>query len=691
MKCFILHESRGFLRVHVNVVNMTLDEADILEEYLNRLDGIKKASVSHRTSNAIIEFFDNREGIINSLANFNYDTCNIVVDNSSRALNVKYEEKLYWHIFQRAFNTLFLPIPIRTIITTFKSIPFIVKGLKSLFKGKIEVAVLDATTIGVSLLRNDFSTASNIIFLLGFSDILEEWTHKKSISDLAGAMSINVDKVWTIANDGSEVLVSIKEIEKGDKIVVRTSNTIPLDGVVVDGEMSVNESSMTGESLPVVKRNGSSVYAGTVVDEGQCVIEVKNTSGKGRVDAIIKMIEESEKLKSQAESKAVHLSDKLVPYSFVLTGAVYLFTRNVTKALAVLMVDYSCALKLSMPISVLSAIKEASYNHISVKGGKFLEAIHEANTIVFDKTGTLTYSTPRVYKVVPFGEYDEKKSLCLAACLEEHFPHSIANAVIEKAKEENLFHQDELHAKVEYLVAHGIVSTVSDKRVIIGSYHFVFEDEKCIIPSDKQELFDNLPDEYSHLYMAIDGKLAAVILIEDPIRKEAREVISKLHTMGFDKVVMMTGDSLRTAKAVAYKVGVDDFRAEVLPEDKANFIKEEHKLGRKVVMVGDGINDSPALSEADCGIAVSDGAAIAREIADITISEDNLYSLLTLKKLSDALMDRIHSNYRIIMGFNSGLIVLGVFGILGSTTTAYLHNASTLLISMHSMTNLLKD
>ncbi len=691
MKCIILHESKGFLRVHVNVINMTLNEADILEEYLNRIDGIKKASVSHRTSNAIIEFFDNREGIINSLANFNYDTCNIVVDNSSRALNVGYEEKLYWHIFQRAFNTLFLPIPIRTVITAFKSIPFILKGLKSLFNGKIEVAVLDATTIGVSMIRNDFSTAGNIIFLLGFSDILEEWTHKKSISDLAGAMSINVDKVWTIANDGSEVLVSIKEIEKGDKIVVRTSNTIPLDGVVVDGEMSVNESSMTGESLPATKRNGSSVYAGTVVDEGQCVIEVKNTSGKGRVDAIIKMIEESEKLKSQAESKAVHLSDKLVPYSFVLTGAVYLFTRNVTKALAVLMVDYSCALKLSMPISVLSAIKEASYNHISIKGGKFLEAIHEANTIVFDKTGTLTYSTPTVYKVVPFGEYDEKESLRLAACLEEHFPHSIANAVIEKAKQDNLFHQDELHAKVEYLVAHGIVSTIDNKRVIIGSYHFVFEDEKCAISSDKQELFDNLPDEYSHLYMAIDGKLAAVILIEDPIRKEAREVISKLHTLGFDKVVMMTGDSLRTAKAVAYKVGVDDFKAEVLPEDKANFIKEEHKLGRKVVMVGDGINDSPALSEADCGIAVSDGAAIAREIADITISEDNLYSLLTLKELSDALMDRIHSNYRLIMGFNSGLIVLGVFGILGSTTTAYLHNASTLLISMHSMTNLLKD
>ncbi len=690
MKCIILHESKGFLRVHVNVVNMTLKEADILEEYLNRIDGVLKGSVSHRTSNAIIEYKDNRDGIIDGLANFHFETCDIVVSNSSRALNVSYEEKLYWHIFNRAFNILFMPFSIRTIITTIKAIPFIWKGLKSLFKGKIEVALLDATTIGVSLIRNDFSTAGNIIFLLGFSDILEEWTHKKSISDLAGAMAVNVDKVWLKTQD-SEVLVSIKEIEKGDQIVVRTSNTIPLDGVVVDGEMSVNESSMTGESLPVVKRCGSSVYAGTIVDEGQCTIKVTNTSGSGRVDSIIKMIEESEKLKSNAESKAVHLSDRLVPYSFLLTGLTYLFTRNVNKALAVLMVDYSCALKLSMPISVLSAIKEASYHHISVKSGKFLEAISEANTIVFDKTGTLTYSLPTVYKVVPFSNLNEDECLRLAACLEEHFPHSIANAVINKAKEKDLYHGEEMHAKVEYLVAHGIASTINDKRVIIGSYHFVFEDEKCEIASDKQIEFDNLPDEYSHLYMAIDGKLAAVILIEDPIRKEAKEVINSLHDFGFDKVVMMTGDSYRTAKAVALKVGVDDFKAEVLPEDKANFIKNEHQNGRIVVMVGDGINDSPALSEADCGIAVSDGAAIAREIADVTISEDNLYTLLTLKKLSDSLMDRIHSNYRIIMGFNSGLILLGIFGVLTGTTTAYLHNVSTLLISMHSTTNLLKD
>ncbi len=690
MKCIILHESRGFLRVHVNVVNMSLDEADILEEYLNKISGVKKSSVSHRTSNAIIEYKDNRDGIIDMLSKFSYKTCDIVVSNSSRALNVAYEEKLYWHIFNRAFNTLFMPFSIRRIITLIKAVPFIWKGLKSLLKGNIEVALLDATTIGVSIARNDFSTASNIIFLLGFSDILEEWTHKKSISDLANAMAVNVDKVW-LKNADSEVLVSIKEIKKGDQIVVRTSNTIPLDGIVVDGEMSVNESSMTGESLPVLKRCGSSVYAGTIVDEGQCIIKVTNTSGCGRVDSIIKMIEESEKLKSNAESKAVHLSDRLVPYSFVLTGLTYLFTRNVTKALAVLMVDYSCALKLSMPISVLSAIKEASYHHISVKGGKFLEAVSDANTIVFDKTGTLTYSLPSVYKVVPFGELNEDECLRLAACLEEHFPHSIANAVINKAKEKDLFHNDELHAKVEYLVAHGIASTINEKRVIIGSYHFVFEDEKCVVDLDKQEEFNNLPDEYSHLYMAIDGRLAAVVLIEDPIRQEAKEVIDKLHKVGFDKVVMMTGDSYRTAKAVALKVGVDEFRAEVLPEDKANFIKDEHKLGRVVVMVGDGINDSPALSEADCGIAVSDGAAIAREIADVTISEDNLYTLLTLKELADSLMDRIHSNYRFIMGFNSGLILLGVFGILTGTTTAYLHNVSTLLISMHSTTNLLKD
>ncbi len=690
MKCIILHESRGFLRVHVNVVNMSLDEADILEEYLNKISGVKKSSVSHRTSNAIIKYKDNRDGIIDMLSKFSYKTCDIVVSNSSRALNVAYEEKLYWHIFNRAFNTLFMPFSIRRIITLIKAVPFIWKGLKSLLKGNIEVVLLDATTIGVSIARNDFSTASNIIFLLGFSDILEEWTHKKSISDLANAMAVNVDKVW-LKNEDSEVLVSIKEINKGDQIVVRTSNTIPLDGIVVDGEMSVNESSMTGESLPVLKRCGSSVYAGTIVDEGQCIIRVTNTSGCGRVDSIVKMIEESEKLKSNAESKAVHLSDRLVPYSFVLTGLTYLFTKNVTKALAVLMVDYSCALKLSMPISVLSAIKEASYHHISVKGGKFLEAVSDANTIVFDKTGTLTYSLPSVYKVVPFGELNEDECLRLAACLEEHFPHSIANAVINKAKEKDLFHNDELHAKVEYLVAHGIASTINEKRVIIGSYHFVFEDEKCVVDLDKQEEFNNLPDEYSHLYMAIDGRLAAVVLIEDPIRQEAKEVIDKLHKAGFDKVVMMTGDSYRTAKAVALKVGIDEFKAEVLPEDKANFIKDEHKLGRVVVMVGDGINDSPALSEADCGIAVSDGAAIAREIADVTISEDNLYTLLTLKELADSLMDRIHSNYRFIMGFNSGLILLGVFGILTGTTTAYLHNVSTLLISMHSTTNLLKD
>ncbi len=690
MKCIILHEAVGYLRVHVNVLNMTLNEADILEEYLNRLDYIKRAKVYERTSDVTINYIDgNRDKLINSLSSFSFSN-DLIPVSSSRALNREFEEKTYWHIFNRAFNTLFMPLPIRTCITIIKAIPFIVKGIKSLFAGKIEVALLDATTIGVSILRNDFSTASNIIFLLGFSDILEEWTHKKSISDLASAMSINVDKVW-LFKDGKETLVSIKDVEKDDEIVVRTSNTIPLDGVVVDGQVSVNESSMTGESLPVMKKDGDSVFAGTVVDEGQCVIKVTNTCGNGRYDAIVKMIEESQKLKSAAESKANHLSDSLVPYSFLLTGAVYLFTRNVSKALAVLMVDYSCALKLSMPISVLSAVKEASYNHISVKGGKFLESISEAKTIVFDKTGTLTHSCPSVYKVVPFDVLNEDECLRLAACLEEHFPHSIANAVINKAKEKGLYHSDELHAKVEYLVAHGIASTIDDKRVIIGSYHFVFEDEKCLINDDKKELFDSLPDEYSHLFMAIDGKLSAVILIEDPIRAEAKDVINTLHSKGFDKIVMMTGDSLKTAKAVANIVGVDEYYGEVLPNDKADFIENEHLLGRKVVMVGDGINDSPALSKADCGIAVSDGAPIAREIADVTISEDNLCLLITLKDIADLLMDRISFNYRFIMSFNSALIGLGVFGVLTSTTTAYLHNASTLLISMRSMTNLLKD
>lgn len=690
MRCVILHESRNRIRVHVDVLNMDLEEADILESYLNKVDGVKKVSVNDRTSDVTIEFKD-RDKVIDALASFDFNTTDIVPTNSSRAINKEYEERVYWHVFSRMFNKLFLPLPIRTYITVVKSIPFIKKGATSLLNKKVEVSVLDATTIGVSILRSDFNTASSIMFLLGFSDILEEWTHKKSISDLANAMSLHIDKVWMKTIDGSEVLVSINDIKQGDKIVVRTSNTIPLDGTIISGEINVNESSMTGESLPVLKKKGSSVYAGTVVDEGECVIEVKNVSGNGRYDSIVKMIEESEKLKSQTEAKAVHLSDRLVPYSFLLTGAVYLFTQNVTKALAVLMVDYSCALKLSMPISVLSAIKEASYNHISVKGGKFLEVINEANTIVFDKTGTLTHSKPKVHDVVPFTNYSSNDCLRLAACLEEHFPHSIANAVIEEAKAKGLMHEKEMHAKVEYIVAHGIVSKVDNKRVAIGSYHFIFEDEKCKIDPKKKKEFDKLPDEYSHLYLAMDKRLIAVILIEDPIRQEAKEVIEKLHNLGIDNVVMMTGDSNRTAKAVASKVGVDKYYSEVLPEDKANFIRNEHKLGNKVIMVGDGINDSPALSEADCGIAVSDGAAIAREIADITIGTDDLYSLLRLKEISDLLMNRINSNYRFIMSFNSLLIVLGVLGILPSTTTAYLHNASTLMISMKSMTNLIKE
>ena len=669
---------------------MTIEEADIFETYLNQLDMVKRATVSEKTANAIIIYDGNKEALIKALSYFDYENCNITISNSNRALSNEYEETLYSHILSRIFDILFLPLQIRSFLTVIKAIPFIIKGIKSLLDKRIEVALLDATTISLSLLRSDFKTAGSIIFLLKFSDILEEWTHKKSVSDLANIMSLHVDKVW-LKNNNEEKLVSIKEIKKNDKVVLRTSNVVPLDGIVVDGEVGVNEASMTGESLPVIKKRGDSLYAGTLIDEGECTIEVIKTSGFGRYDAIVKMIEESEKLKSDTESKAIKLSDRLVPYSFILTGIVYLITRNINKAMAILMVDYSCALKMSMPISVLSAIKEASYHHILVKGGKYLEAISKANTIVFDKTGTLTHSTPRVNKVVVFGDYSEDECLRIAACLEEHFPHSIANAVIKKAKEKGLYHDREIHSKVEYLVAHGIVSLVGNKRVIIGSYHFVFEDEKCLIPQDKKALFNDLPNEFSHLYMAIDGKLTAVILIEDPIRKEAKEVIASLYKYGIKDAVMMTGDSLKTAKAVAKKLEINKFFAEVLPEDKANFVREEHQKGHKVIMIGDGINDSLALSEADCGIAIKDGAMIAREVADVTIGDDSLYALLTLKRLADMLMKRIDFNYRFIMSFNTGLILLGIFGILPSTATAYMHNISTLLISLKSMTPLLKN
>ena len=692
MKCKILHESAGRLRVHMYQYRMTMDQADILQQYLEKIDGVKRADVYDRTGNAVIFFHDNREGIIHALSVFHYDDCGITVrDHNGRALNKEFEEKVYWHVFRRLFTRLFLPAPVRAVVTVVHAVPFIWKGLKSLGHGKLEVSVLDATTITVSVLQGNFDTAGSIIFLLGFSDILEEWTHRKSVDDLARTMSLNIDRVWLKTDDGEEVLVPVNEIHEGDQVVVRTSNTIPFDGTVTEGNMSVNQASMTGESLPIPKEKGSTVYAGTVVDEGECTIRVVKAGGESRYDRIVKMIEDSEQMKSKTESEAMHLADRLVPYSFLTTALVYLFTRNVSRAMAVLMVDYSCALKLSMPISVLSSMREAARDHISVKGGKFLEAMADADTVVFDKTGTLTYSSPHVRDVIPFGDYDKDDCLRLAACLEEHFPHSIANAVVAAAKEKGLHHDKEMHAKVEYIVAHGIASEVNGYRTVIGSYHFVFEDEKCVIPEGKQELFDSLPDEYSHLYLGADGVLQAVILIEDPIRAEAPEVIRKLHELGVKKTVMMTGDSERTARAVAKLTGVDEYHSEVLPEDKAAFVRKEHEAGHKVIMIGDGINDTPALSEADCGIAVSDGAAVAREIADITIADENLHTLVTLKELSNALMQRINGNYRFIMTFNSALILLGTFGIITPTAGAYLHNTSTLLISMHSMTNLLPE
>lgn len=688
MRCTIKHETPGRLRVHMCQNYMTLTEADMLELYLSKTEGVKKAEVHERTCDAVILYTGEREDIISALSSFHYDDCGIEPEkNSSRALMKEYEEKVFWHIARRGLTRFILPAPIKGCYTCLRALPYLWKGLKCLGRGKIEVAVLDATTVGVSLIQNNYDTAGSIMFLLGLSEILEEWTHKKTVDDLARSMSLNVDKVWMKTKDGEEVLMSVNDIREGDLIVLRTSNMIPLDGIVEEGEASVNQASMTGESVPVHKSKGAYVYAGTVMEEGECIVKVKKSSGEGRYDRIVKMIEESEKLKSSTESRAVHLSDGLVPYSFLATGLTYLFTRNVTRALSVLMVDYSCALKLSMPISVLSAMRECSEYHISVKGGKFLEAVSDADTIVFDKTGTLTYSEPRVAKIITFGKRDETEMLRLAACLEEHYPHSIANAVVKEAQKRNLIHEEK-HSRVEYVVAHGIASSIDEEKVIIGSYHFVFEDEGCTIPRGGKKKFDALEDQYSHLYMAIGGKLAAVIEIEDPIREEAPAVMRELKKIGFEHTVMMTGDSERTAKAVAAKVGLDEYHAEVLPEDKADYVKAAKEKGRGVIMIGDGINDSLALSEADCGIAISNGAAIAREIADVTVADDSLEGLVTLREVSDLLMDRIHFNYRFIMGFNSALIALGIFGIIPPTTAAYLHNASTLAISMKSMTPL---
>ena len=692
MKCTILHESRGRLRVHLSCRRMSLREADVLEYYLRALPGVEDVKVYDRTQDAVICYRAERAGLIAALSAFSFakaEDMELVPEHTARALNREFEDKLAMTVMCRVFNRLFLPVPLTTAIALFRSVKYIKEGLKALWHGKLSVAVLDATAVTVSMVRGDFATAGSVMFMLRLGEILEEWTHKKSVADLAGAMALNVDKVWKVAGE-TELLVPIHEVQAGDDIVVRTGNLIQLDGKVVSGEATINQASITGESMPIPKRPGSYAYAGTVVEEGECVIRVEKAMGGGRYDRIVRMIEESEKLKSTAEDKAARLADRLVPYTLGGTVLTYLLTRNVTKMLAVLMVDFSCALKLAMPIAVLSAMRESSGYHISVKGGRFLEAVSKATTVVFDKTGTLTYATPTVAQIIPFGGTKEEDMLRLAACLEEHYPHSMANAVVEEAKRRGLSHE-EYHSQVQYVVAHGISSMVEGRTVLIGSAHFVFEDEGCVVPEGEEEKFEALPAQYSHLYLCIAGKLAAVICIYDPLRKEAKDAVRALHECGIEKVVMMTGDNRKTAEAVAAEVGVDEVYAEVLPEDKANFIRAEKAAGRTVIMIGDGVNDSPALSEADAGIAISTGAAIAREIADITIASEDLFELVTLRRLSEALMARIHRNYRTIVGFNFSLIVLGVAGILPPTTSALLHNMSTLAISLKSMTNLLPE
>lgn len=690
MRFVIKHEIKGRIRVHIKQNRMTYKEADILQYYLASQPLVTSISVQSRTGDAIIYYVGSRDTIIDTLRSFQYDKAEVpevFLDNSGRELNETYKEKLISKVVLRYGSRLFVPYPVRMVITAVKAIGYIGKGLKTLAKGKIEVPVLDATSIGVSMLRGDFKTAGSIMFLLGIGEILEEWTHKKSVDDLARSMSLNVSRVWLL-KDGQEILVSMSDIRAGDAVVVRMGNVIPFDGIVLSGEAMINQASLTGESLPVHKCAEGYVYAGTVLEEGELVIQVKKAGGASRFERIVTMIEESEKLKSSLEGKAEHLADKLVPYTLAGTALVYLLTRNVTKALSVLMVDFSCALKLAMPVSVLSAIREASLHNVTVKGGKFLEAMAEADTIVFDKTGTLTKAQPTVVEVVSFNGEEPDELLRIAACLEEHFPHSMAKAVVDAAADKNLEHE-EIHSKVEYIVAHGISTKINEKKAIIGSYHFVFEDEKCTIPPDMQEKFDALPVEYSHLYLAIENELAAVICIEDPLREEAAAVVNSLKRAGIGKVVMMTGDSERTARSIAARVGVDEYYSEVLPEDKAGFIEREKEAGKKVIMIGDGINDSPALSAADVGIAISDGAEIAREIADVTIGADDLYEIVTLKAISDALMKRIHKNYRVIVSFNAGLLAAGAAGILQPAASAFLHNTSTLVISLRSMQKLL--
>lgn len=690
MKFVIKHEIKGRIRIHILQSRMTFEQADTLEYYLSNNKLVTSVKVRERLQDATISYIGSREDIIKLLTSFKYNNVevpDVYLQNSGRELNREYWDKLVNKVFLYGANKIFLPNPIRECITLTKSVKYLWNGVRTLASRKIEVPVLDATAIGVSVARNNMNTAGSIMFLLGIGEILEEWTHKKSVDDLARSMSLNVGKVWLCQGE-QDILVSTSDVKAGDLVRVHMGNIIPFDGTVVSGEAMVNQASLTGESIPVQKNAEGIVYAGTVLEEGELVIRVDQTNGSSRYEKIVTMIEESEKLKTSMESKASHLADKLVPYTLLGTGLTYALTRNATKALSVLMVDFSCALKLAMPISVLSAIREASLHNITVKGGKYLEAMAEADTIVFDKTGTLTKANPTVVDVVSFNGQDSDELLRIAACLEEHFPHSMAKAVVDAAAEKNLEHE-EVHSEVEYIVAHGISSMIDGQKVVIGSHHFVFEDEKCTVDPEKMDTFNSLPPEYSHLYMAINNRLAAVICIEDPLREEAAAVIQSLKMAGIGKVVMMTGDSDRTAKAIAKKAGIDEYYSEVLPEDKANFVEKEKAKGRKVIMIGDGINDSPALSAADIGVSISDGAEIAREIADVTISADNLYEIVTLKALSNSLVKRIDKNYRFIVSFNAGLIVLGVAGIIPPTMSALLHNGSTLAIGMKSMENLL--
>ena len=690
MKFVIKHEIKGRIRIHILQSRMTFEQADTLEYYLSNNKLVTSVKVRERLQDATISYIGSREDIIKLLTSFKYNNVevpDVYLQNSGRELNREYWDKLVNKVFLYGANKIFLPNPIRECITLTKSVKYLWNGVRTLASRKIEVPVLDATAIGVSIARNNMNTAGSIMFLLGIGEILEEWTHKKSVDDLARSMSLNVGKVWLCQGE-QDILVSTSDVKAGDLVRVHMGNIIPFDGTVVSGEAMVNQASLTGESIPVQKNAEGIVYAGTVLEEGELVIRVDQTNGSSRYEKIVTMIEESEKLKTSMESKASHLADKLVPYTLLGTGLTYALTRNATKALSVLMVDFSCALKLAMPISVLSAIREASLHNITVKGGKYLEAMAEADTIVFDKTGTLTKANPTVVDVVSFNGQDSDELLRIAACLEEHFPHSMAKAVVDAAAEKNLEHE-EVHSEVEYIVAHGISSMIDGQKVVIGSHHFVFEDEKCTVDPEKMGTFNSLPPEYSHLYMAINNRLAAVICIEDPLREEAAAVIRTLKMAGICKVVMMTGDSDRTAKAIAKKAGIDEYYSEVLPEDKANFVEKEKAKGRKVIMIGDGINDSPALSAADIGISISDGAEIAREIADVTIGADNLYEIVTLKALSNSLVKRIDKNYRFIVSFNAGLIVLGITGIIPPTMSALLHNGSTLAIGMKSMENLL--